>query len=90
MQVLCKSTKGEAEIRCAVCGQGFIAFWERQSRAERAEALKEIQLVLRAQHSKLAGPQAHPQAGFLVPEWDGRMTYSGAAMLGNAPPTWSL
>jgi hypothetical protein len=90
MQVLCKSTSGTGEFNCPVCGQGFVAFWERQSRAERAEALREIQLALRAHHAKLAGPQAHPQSGFLIPEWNGRMTYSGAAMLGNAPPTWAL
>jgi hypothetical protein len=34
-------------------------------------------------------PSAHPLAGFLVPDWDGPIAYSGAALLGNAPP-WAL
>ena len=43
MQVLCKSTNGNAETHCCVCGQGFVMFWERQSRAERIQVMKEIQ-----------------------------------------------
>jgi hypothetical protein len=89
MQVLCKSTDGNAEIHCCVCGQGFVLFWERQSRSERSEALNEIQKTLRGQHRSEAGTDAHPQAGFLVPEWAGPVQFSGAAILGHAP-TWAL
>ena len=89
MQVLCKSTTGNSEVKCSVCGQGFVLFWERQSRSERLEALQEIQKTLRGHHQKLAGPEAHPQTGFLIPEWDGPNAYSGAAVLGHAP-TWAL
>jgi hypothetical protein len=64
-------------------------FWERQSQSERAEAMREIQKVLRKQHYNQAGPQAHPRGGFLVPEWNGHTAFSGAAILGNAP-TWAL
>ncbi len=89
MQVLCKTTNGNAETRCCVCGQGFVMFWERQSRMERAEALHEIQEMLRKHHRHAPGPDAHPQGGFLVPEWDGPIAYSGAAILGMAP-SWAL
>lgn len=89
MQVLCKSTNGNSEVQCCVCGQGFVLFWERQSKAERAEALKDIQKTLRGHHERQAGPEAHPQSGFLVPEWNGPVAYSGAAILGHAP-TWAL
>jgi len=89
MQVLCKSTSGNAEVQCCVCGQGFILFWERQSRTERVEALQEIQKALRGHHTKQAGPEVHPQAGFLVPDWDGAVAFSGAAIPGHAP-TWAL
>jgi hypothetical protein len=89
MQVLCKSTSGNAEAHCAVCGQGFVMFWERQSPTERSAALNEIQKTLRKQHRTQQGPQAHPPGGFLVPEWDGRLSRSAAAILGNAP-SWSL
>jgi hypothetical protein len=35
-------------------------FWERQSRSQRAEAIKEIQMTLRHQHRNQRGPEAHP------------------------------
>jgi hypothetical protein len=89
MQVLCKSTDGNAETHCCICGQGFVMFWERQSRSERAEALREIQQALRSHHHDKAGPDAHPSTGFLVPEWSGPIAASGAAILGHAP-TWAL
>jgi len=86
MQVLCKSTEGNAEVHCCVCGQGFVLFWERQSRSERNDSLTEIQRVLRGHHHDGAG---HPQRGFLIPEWGGPIAFSGAAILGHAP-TWAL
>lgn len=89
MQVLCKSTNGNAETHCCVCGQGFVMFWERQSHAKRIEAMRDIQKTLRNQHRHQAGPQAHPQNGFLVPEWSGPIAFSGAAILGHAP-SWAL
>jgi hypothetical protein len=89
MQVLCKSTNGNAETHCCVCGQGFVMFWERQSRKERVEAMKEIQNTLRHQHRNQRGPEAHPRGSFLVPEWNSSDSRSGAAVLGNAP-SWAL
>ena len=89
MQVLCKSTNGNAEVKCCVCGQGFVLFWERQSRTQRAETLQEIQKTLRGHHQEQADPQVHPQSGFLIPKWDGPVAFSGAAILGHAP-TWAL
>jgi hypothetical protein len=89
MQVLCKSIKGNAETHCCVCGQGFVMFWERQSRSERLETLREIQLTLRHQHRTYRGPEAHPNGCFLVPEWNGSVAATGTAILGQAP-TWAL
>lgn len=89
MQVLCKTTKDQADTCCSVCGQQFVLFWERQTKSERAHALKEIDKTLRSHHYNQAGPEAHPSRGFLVPEWKGPVAYSGAAILGNAP-SWAL
>ena len=89
MEVLCKRTQGKAETHCPICGLGFVMFWERQSRMERVEALRTIQKVLLSHHRQSAGPQAHPQGGFLVPEWDGHATFSGTAIMGHAP-SWAL
>lgn len=71
MQVLCKKTAGNAETHCCVCGQGFVMFWDRQSRTERIAAVHEIQQVLRRHHLNGAGPGAHPNDSFTVPEWSG-------------------
>jgi hypothetical protein len=89
MQVLCKTSSEHAETSCSVCGQGFALYWERQTKTERAQALKEIEKTLRSHHYNQSGPEAHPTRGFLVPEWKGPVAFSGAAILGNAP-TWAL
>jgi hypothetical protein len=85
MQVLCKSTDGNAETNCCICGQGFVMFWERQSRSERAETIGEIQKALRGHHRGKSGAEAHPVSGFLVPEWNGPIAASDVANLDHAP-----
>ncbi|HKF47772.1 MAG TPA: hypothetical protein VKB38_10480 [Terracidiphilus sp.] len=89
MQVFCRSSNGTADVCCSVCGQGFALHWERQTKLERAQALDEIAKALRGHHYNIAGPEAHPQRGFLVPERSGTATFSGAAVGGNAP-SWAL
>ncbi len=89
MQVLLKSSETDVETRCSVCGQGFVMFWERQTKAERAEALREIDSTLRQHHHNNEGENVHPVKGFLVPDWNGPVAFSGAAILGNAP-VWAL
>ena len=89
MQVLCQSSNQQVETSCSVCGQGFALYWERQSKSERANALREIDKTLRSHHYNQAGREAHPNQSFLVPEWKGPIAFSGAAILGNAP-TWAL
>ena len=89
MQVLCKTTRNHAETCCSVCGQGFALDWERHTKSERAQALREIDRTLRSHHYNQAGPEAHPSRGFLVPECKGQIAFSGAAIVGNAP-SWAL
>jgi hypothetical protein len=89
MQVLCKSTSGTPELCCSVCGQGFAVYWERQSKAERAIALKQITKSLRGHHGRRSTADAHPLHGFIVTDSDGPNEFSGAAVLGHAP-TWAL
>jgi hypothetical protein len=85
MQVLCKSTNGNAETNCCVCGQGFVMFWDRQSRTERVAAIHEIQEALRRHHRNGQSPDVHPEGGFLVPEWNGADPISGSAMPAHTP-----
>ena len=87
MQVFCRTTNGNSELRCCVCGQGFVLFWDRQPLRERAAVMSEIQETLWRQHRMGNGTQAHPQGGFLAPEWSGssEKRQSATAELGCAP-----
>jgi hypothetical protein len=86
MQVLCKKTGGNAETHCCVCGQGFVMFWDRQSRSERVAAVHDIQQVLRHHHRISGGPGAHPNDGFMVPEWSGSSARSARLVESTADP----
>lgn len=76
MQVLCKKIDGNAETHCCVCGQGFVMFWDRQSRMERIATLHETQEILRRHHRAKAGPEAHPMESFPIPEWGGACAFT--------------
>ena len=89
MQVLCKATNGNAETHCCICGQGFVMFWDRQSRNERAAALREIQETLRRHHRTAPGPEAHPVTGFPFPDWSGSNEWVGVSHSGTAS-TWGI
>jgi hypothetical protein len=89
MQVLCKKTDGNAETHCCVCGQGFVMFWDRQSRNDRMAALHEVQQILRRHHRNGAGPEAHPKETFTVPEWSGNSKATDPSAH-DTVPTWDL
>ena len=89
MQVLCKATNGNAETNCCICGQGFVMFWDRQSHTERVAALREIQQTLRRHHHAGPGPEVHPTADFLFPQWNGSSELAGEARFGTAL-TWGI
>ena len=87
MKVYCKSTTGNAEFHCSVCGQGFVLFWERQPRIERVAVLSEIQQTMRRHHRSSPGSEAHPQGGFLAPDWGDPTELAAAALRsGNQVP----
>jgi hypothetical protein len=85
MQVLCKASNSASDIRCNICGQGFLVYWTRTSPVERAAAREGILKALRAHHDGSDAASVHPTAGFNLPEWDGDAASSAAALLGNAP-----
>jgi hypothetical protein len=89
MQVLCKASNSSSDIRCNVCGQGFLVYWTRTSTTERSFARDGIMQALRGHHTGMDSADAHPAAGFNVPEWAGEAGASAAAMLGNAP-VWAV
>ena len=89
MQVLCKASNTASDVRCNVCGQGFLVYWTRTSVAEREAKRAEITQSLREQHHSSDMPNAHPRTGFHLPEWHGEPRFSAAALLGNAP-NWAI
>ena len=80
MQVFCRRTSGNAECHCGICGQGFVIFWERQSRRERMESLHEIQSELRKHHRNSSCREVHPREGFMLSEWKGPVAFPFAAI----------
>ncbi|HEX4154539.1 MAG TPA: hypothetical protein VHY48_02890 [Acidobacteriaceae bacterium] len=65
MQILCKASDSVNDVRCSVCGQGFLIYWTR-SCAEDRSARTQIQQVLSSHHVGNGGPAAHPPVEFSV------------------------
>jgi hypothetical protein len=65
MHVHCKASDTVNDLRCNICGQGFLIYWTRSS-AEDAPTRAEIQQILCSHHHDSAGPSAHPQLEFFV------------------------
>lgn len=63
MQILCKASDHSCDVRCSVCGQGFLVYWTRSS-AEDRQAATEIGEMLCAQHRDSSSPAAHPSREF--------------------------
>jgi hypothetical protein len=86
MHLFCKKTSGHPELRCGVCGQGFVMSWERQTSVERAVCRTEIQEVMRQQHRSANGQEPHPLTGFEMPGWRN----SGLSNVGGSLPNSDL
>ena len=84
MQVLCKPCESSADLRCPVCGRGFQLYWERSSRDQQLDSIREIQQTLRDHHAGAGPDGAHPDSAFNIPAWSGAPQFSAAALLGGA------
>ncbi len=89
MQVLCKISETVSDVRCHVCGQGFLVYWSRTSKTEQESTRRQVVEALARQHAASASGDVHPRTGFNVPDWAGHPKYSAAALLGGAQQ-WSL
>ncbi len=71
MRVICKKSMMGNDVRCQVCGQGFVVFWQGRVQVRQLER----QLVLdhlRMQHEQGGnGAEVHPAVAFDVLLWDG-------------------
>lgn len=89
MQVLCKASNTVSDVRCKVCGQGFLVYWSRTSPAEQEVTRLQVVEALAVQHATSNSADVHPRSGFNVPAWSGLAHFSGAALLGGAE-NWSI
>ncbi len=80
MQVLCKITNTASDVRCKVCGQGFLVYWSRTARSERDHVGRQIEEALSQQHTASHSSQAHPRAGFTVTRWSGSQALSALSL----------
>jgi len=62
MQMLCKVSTVFSDVRCPVCGQGFLVYWTRTRSGNREEQRMTLQHVLREQHTGADGADAHAPA----------------------------
>jgi hypothetical protein len=80
MRVICKKSMMGSDVRCQVCGQGFVVFWQGRVQVRQMERSLVLQ-HLRMQHDGVSnGAEAHPPAAFDVAIWDGA-AYGNASEL---------
>ncbi len=67
MQMLCKVAAGFSDVRCPVCGQGFLVYWTRSREISRAEQRQSLGEALRSQHVTSDAADIHAPA-FQLPD----------------------
>jgi hypothetical protein len=80
MQVLYRATNVTSDLRCSVCGQGFLVYWTPTTAEQRARWQRELLEVLRSHHTTSSAPNAHPAVGFNLPEWAASGRFPVAAL----------
>ena len=87
-QVVCQLSNEASDVRCSVCGQGFLVYWARFSRSEQERSRRVIQEELRKHHAEsLASGEAHevhPRESFRVRDHCEEAEHSGAVPLADA------
>ena len=62
MQMLCKVSSAFSDVRCPVCGQGFMVYWTRLAAKNRDEQRHVLLNGLRDQHTTAGAEDVHPAA----------------------------
>jgi hypothetical protein len=81
MQVLCKLSNTVSDVRCRICGQGFLVYWSRTSQTEQIATRARVIEALARHHQHSPHADAHPRTGFNVSDWTAA-TGSAAPALG--------
>ena len=88
MQVLCRISNSVSDVRCKVCGQGFLVYWSRTSRAEQDVTRRNVIEALEKQHAGSDSAEVHPRVGFNVPDRHPPVAFGNVGMLRG--PEWSV
>ena len=67
MSIDLKPSSLGSDVRCAVCGQGFLLFSSRLAHLHHHKVQSHAQDALRAQHAYCNDHHAHPAEGFSMP-----------------------
>lgn len=62
MQMLCKVSNVFSDVRCPVCGQGFLVYWTRIAASSRDEQRRCLLDGLRGHHTTGTASDSHPPA----------------------------
>ncbi|HEY4355422.1 MAG TPA: hypothetical protein VGN16_06725 [Acidobacteriaceae bacterium] len=66
MNTVCRVSNTGSDIRCAVCGQGFLVDWTYKTPVERAQQFAAVLAVLRKHHHAMESEYAHPAGEFCL------------------------
>ena len=67
MSIELKPSSLGSDVRCAVCGQGFLLFSSRLAHLHRHEVATHVQHFLRQHHAACDDHHAHPSDAFCMP-----------------------
>lgn len=62
MQMLCTVSNVFSDVRCPVCGQGFLVYWTRIASSSREQQRLCLHEGLRGHHAEASSSDAHPAA----------------------------
>jgi hypothetical protein len=81
---LCQPSKLSANVRCPVCGQGFLIYAENGMHDGHDINRRIIQHALRAHHTAHStSSSAHPRSTFHIPNGSGFQHFLASASLSN-------
>jgi len=69
-----------SDVRCPICGQGFLIFAELAAHASQIESRRMIQQTLRAQHDAPTTNHPHPDTTFNIPSRSGAPFTASASL----------
>jgi hypothetical protein len=79
-----RQSKIASNIRCAICGQGFLIHAEPGMQVTPEVSCRIVQHALRGHHASHTGsPGDHPASTFHIPTWSGAKALSASASLSN-------